>query len=685
MKNFYLVVQLSCSRPLWVWLILMAGCSFSAVAQHNPRPKNPVTKEQVPTPVAPTLLQIDTLGHQPIRQIAVDSLALIHSLATIRASSVADSVLQQRDSVFYSRLKTRMYKHRLTRQLYDAVFQDVYNSRAKTGEVNQIEANPFKAFEGKIIGDIYIKRLGVFGQTVYDTLRKPANWVERTGNRLHFNTREHVIRNSYLLFQQGDVLEPNVLRDNERLLRTTSIFHDARILVLPRPNSKQFVDVYVITQDVWSLLPNGGFGGLTNFSLGFDQLNFRGLGHHLFAQVAYSGTDPRQKVEYQGRYTVPFIGKTFLTAEASLLYLRDLKQAAIKLYRPFLTPDMKYAGSIELNHTQINNRLVTRNDSVLLVPLSYNYSDIWIGRSFRLFYKQRDSDEKGRSRLIVALRNTSYTYKTRPNVTADTNQVYQDSRTTLFSVGFSRRKYVRDVLIYGFGRTEDVPIGETVAGVVGFDNAELGQRLYTGLNFSQGRYVRGLGYVYGLVNMGGYIRNSRIEQGVFSFESNYFSLLMNTKWGNMRHFFNTRYTTGIGRFSNEYITLGSNSGGITTDGIGINSDALRGTKRWLINYENVLFSRLNLVGFRVAFVTFVNLGLTSFPERPLLSGPLYQGYGIGFRLRNENLTFNSFQIRLTYYPNIPGNTIPFRQSFEGIQTLRLRDFDLSAPQIVPYR
>ena len=81
----------------------------------------------------------------------------------------------------------------------------------------------------------------------------------------------------------------------------------------------------------------------------------------------------------------------------------------------------------------------------------------------------------------------------------------------------------------------------------------------------------------------------------------------------MRHFFNTRYTTGINRFDNEYIVLGSNGSGINTDGIGINSDALRGTKRWFINYENVLFSRLNLIGFRVAFVTFVNLGLVSFP------------------------------------------------------------------------
>ncbi|MFD2574484.1 hypothetical protein ACFSUS_27865 [Spirosoma soli] len=608
------------------------------------------------------------------------------SLATVYSKVVADSALMQRDSVFYSRLKTRMYKHRLTRQFYDAVFRDVYNSRIQTGEVSQIEVNPFKPFEGRIIGDIFIRRLGVFGQTVYDTLRKPGNWIERTGNRVHTNTRENVIRHSYLLFKEGDAVDPTVLRDNERLLRNTSIFHDARILVLPREGSRQFVDVYVITQDVWSLLPSGGFGGFNNFSVGFEQRNFRGLGHQLLGQINYNGSDPRQKAEYQGRYVVPFIGKTFLTAQADVLYLRDLKQASARLYRPFLTPDTKYAGSIELNYTQVNNRLVTRDDSVLSVPVSYNYSDVWIGRSFRLFYNPRDQDEKGRTRLIIALRNTNYEYTKRPDVTSDTNQIYQDSRTTLFSVGITRRKYVRDVLIYGFGRTEDVPVGESISTIVGLDNAELGQRMYLGANFSQGKYIQKFGYVYGLISLGGYIHSSGIEQGVFSFESNYFSPLLKSRWGNMRHFFNSRYTTGIGRFSNEYISLSSSGGvGVNTDGFGINSDALRGTKRWFVNYENILFSKLSLVGFRVAFITFANLGLISFPDRALLRGPLYQGYGIGFRLRNENLTFNSFQIRLAYYPNIPGNTIPFRQAFEGVPTLRFRDFDLSAPQIIPYR
>jgi hypothetical protein len=95
------------------------------------------------------------------------------------------------------------------------------------------------------------------------------------------------------------------MRDNERLLRSISIFHDARILVMPREGSRQFVDVYVITQDVWSLLPTGGAGALNRFSVGFEQRNFRGLGHQLYSQVAYDGNDPRQRAEYRGSLRYP--------------------------------------------------------------------------------------------------------------------------------------------------------------------------------------------------------------------------------------------------------------------------------------------------------------------------------------------------------------------------------------------
>jgi hypothetical protein len=79
------------------------------------------------------------------------------------------------------------------------------------------------------------------------------------------------------------------------------------------------------------------------------------------------------------------------------------------------------------------------------------------------------------------------------------------------------------------------------------------------------------------------------------------------------------------------------------------------------------------------------MGLVSYSDRSLLAGPLYQGYGIGFRLRNENLTFNSLQIKFAYYPNLPNNAAALRYAFEGVPVLRLRDFDINSPQVTTFQ
>ncbi len=600
----------------------------------------------------------------------------IDSLVTPPKLMVADSSERFRDSVRYTRLKQRMSKGKLTRELYNILFRDVYNSRP-SGEVSQIEVNPYKMFEGQVIGTIFIKRLGVFGASVYDTTRNSPNWAEKVANRLHVNTRENVIRRSYLQFQEGDLVNPNVLRDNERLLRNVGLFIDARILVVPRPGSTQFVDVYVITQDVWSLLPDGGFGGFNNFQIGLDQRNFRGLGHQVLNRISYNATLPGQKTEYQGRYVIPYIGKTFLTGQADLVLLRDQKFVSAKVYRPFLNPDTKWAGQLELGRYWINSRVPNRRDSIISFPLNYYYSDIWIGRSFPSPFRVRNPDD--RARIVLAGRLTAYDYTRRPEVTSDSNQLYQNRRTTIFSLGYSQRRYVRDVLIYGFGRTEDVPYGSLMSLVGGFEEAELGLRNYIGVSFARGQYLRRIGYVYGLLNTGSYFRKGRREQSVLNLETNYFSPIHRVKWGQMRHFVNTRMTVGADRFNNEAINLNNNNI------FGAGEERLFGTKRLVVGYENLLFSRVNIAGFRVAFLTFANIGLVSYPERSLLAGPLYQGYGIGFRLRNENLTFNSLQIRFAYYPNLPNNAAALRYAFEGVPVLRFRDFDINSPQVTVFQ
>jgi len=54
-------------------------------------------------------------------------------------------------------------------------------------------------------------------------------------------------------------------------------------------------------------------------------------------------------------------------------------------------------------------------------------------------------------------------------------------------------------------------------------------------------------------------------------------------------------------------------------------------------------------------------------------------------LRNENLSINTLQLRFGYYPNIPGSSSSMRYAIEGNTPLRLRDFDIAAPSMVPYQ
>lgn len=583
-----------------------------------------------------------------------------------------------RDSIFYSNIKRRMAKRGLTRDLYNFLFRDVYNSTAQQ-EVNAIEENPFKPYEGLIIRSIVVRRLEVFGPSVYDTLRKPGNWFERAGNRLHADTRERVIKNSFLLFKEGQTVDSELMRNNERLLRSSNIFHDARLVLVPEPRDPRVVDVLVLTQDVWSLLPDGGFGGFNNFQLNLEQRNFRGLAHTFINGIRYDGNAPFQKFEAQSIYRIPYIGKTFITGQAGLLYRQYQKSLEVTAFRPFLTPESKWAGAGTLSANKNLERVFVRedDDSIRVFPVSFALADLWIGRSFKLDFLENVSDDfKRRSRLIVAARASLYHYTNRPEVTADTNQIYQNSRSLLFSVGFTNRDYKRDLLIYGFGRTEDVPVGYLAQFVLGPEAAELGRRTYAGLRLARGGYFpRNRGYVYSLLNLGGYLRPGEVEQGVFSLETNYFSHLM--AWGrsNFRHFVNFRYTAGFNRYENEYITI-SNRNGI----IGVSSNLLRGTKRMTLGVESVFFSPFNFIGFRVAMYGFVNVGLVSASNRRLFTSPLYQGYGIGFRLRNENLTFNTVQFRIGYYPNIPDLTNRLRMEFSGETPLRFNDFNFDRPE-----
>lgn len=585
------------------------------------------------------------------------------------------------DSIIYTKIKNRFSKNKILNEIYGALFKDVYNQNVAGQEIVKVEQNPFQEYEGRVIRHIYVKGLRVFGESVIDTNRK-AKGFEKLLSAVHTNTQEGVIRKSFLMFNVGDIIDANRLRDNERLMRNSSILHDARIFVEPDDQYPNLVDLIVVTQDVWSLIPDVNFGGLNRFDISINQVNFRGLGHS-WRNTFFMNYNEKPALEYATSYTIPYIGRSFITGQAELSFRRQTSRYALRFFRPFLTPEMKMAGGFEVSHDR-DLRVTTRgydattlkiNDTTLLYfPSARNHIDLWLGRSYKLPFLS--AANQARTRLVVGIRYTGIHYTQRPQVTADTNQLFRDRSEYLFGIGFSNRRYKRDFLIYGFGITEDVPYGYLATFVAGAENSDAyGRRWYSGIKLARGHYLPKSGYLYALVNIGAYSNGTT----GFSIESNYFSRLMSMKKAQLRHFVNFRYAFGTQRYTGEYLNINGENG-IQ----GINSDKLWGSKKLTLGYQSVLFSRINFVGFRLAPFFQLDFAFVTPRNQFLFTKAPYTGVGLGIRLRNENLTFNTFQLKFTYFPNLPDIGM-LNVAFSDTYNLRLKDFDISAPEIVPFR
>lgn len=584
----------------------------------------------------------------------------------------------EKDSIRYTRLKEKFYKRKITKSIYQLFFNDVYNRKKSSGEVVNIDANPFDEYAGLTIRKIDIRQLKMLGESVHDTNRVSNRFQTFVSTKLHRNTSQQVIRKSMLLFSEGDIVDPVLFKDNERILRQNNAILDTRIIVVPIPGDLNRVDVLVLLQDIWPIIPEGSFGGFDSFRLGVTNHNVRGWTHSNTISVRWRQEDTLQQLGMRVIYTMPYIGRSFISAQMGLIWERDLKHQFLRFSRPFLSVETVHAGAVETGLKEIREyKKETDNIKETITYTSrYGYYDLWYGRAFRF----KTSEANPNKRLVAAARYYKYRYLKRPEVTADSNRAYWNQSALLLSFGYSDRNYYRDLLIFGFGRTEDVPVGSMMTFTLGRDMAEFGSRGYGGVRFSKGGYLpQNLGYIYGLVDAGSYLQLKEIHQGVLSTYMNYFTPLLPVGLSQVRQFVNFRYTQGFRRDALEYINL--------TDEYGIRgvfSDQLVGKKRLNMGIETVLFTPGSFLGFRGAHFVFADFGLIANTDG-LWKGKLYQAYGAGVRLRNEHLTFKTIEFRLAYYPNIPTLSSDWRFRVSGMTTLRLQDFDMSAPEIVPFR
>ncbi|MCA6433093.1 MAG: hypothetical protein IM574_05725, partial [Cytophagales bacterium] len=215
---------------------------------------------------------------------------------------------------------------------------------------NEWSSSNFEGYANKIVRKIEIDFIGL-DRSVYDTTKRVNRTVSRIANSLHTQTKENVIRN-HLFVYKNKPLNPFLLADNERFLRSLDFILDARMVVTPIEGTDS-VDIMVITRDVFSL--GGSLGGsptAPEFSL-YDA-NLAGGGQRFqFSGKLDPGRDPRfgyslqyQKSSLLGSLANLEMAYTELNNGVSLGSENEYAYY-VRLHRPLVSPYSRLAGGIE--------------------------------------------------------------------------------------------------------------------------------------------------------------------------------------------------------------------------------------------------------------------------------------------------------------------------------------------------
>lgn len=285
----------------------------------------------------------------------------------------------------------------------------------------------------------------------------------------------------------------------------------------------------------------------------------------------------------------------------------------------------------------------------------------WAGASFKVAPKETS--------VYFSFRYEYRRFIDGPFVNRWVNRYYHDNSSMLFTVGVYREHFYRGNLIYGFGRTEDIPYGFKAELLGGYSWGRYDDIPYVGARAAAGRLTR-IGYVYANAQCGTYLMNeySRYNQMITRLDMLYFTNLLPLKRGyNLRQFLRAGVTVG----SNMMIGDGQN---ITFDGDyrlrDMSMGDIVGTTRMYISPEAVLFSPWHILGFRFSLYSYLDSGTLGFNNNPFRN-EFYSSIGLGVRVRNEKLSFSAIQFRVSVM--LKGGPTVSSQYFKVSHEQRLDD------------
>jgi hypothetical protein len=523
---------------------------------------------------------------------------------------------------------------------------------------------PFIQYNKKIIRCIFITRLG-FERNFYDTSRVRQSIGIVVANALHRNTKERVI-NKNLFFKEGDPLVPYLLADNERHLRELPFIQDARFQVVPAENSKDSVDVVVITKDVFSL---GGRASISSNKRGelrlYDE-NMYGSGNE-FSLSGLLDLDRSPRTGFAAEYIRRNVAGTFINWTTGFKTFtpafnsgrREETTIYTRFDKPLVSPYFGLTGSLELAYRKTQNAYLA--DTVYKRDFKYEYynADGWIGYNLgakRLLLKNTGS----RLRKFIGLRLFHNQFFQLPGRYATIfNYQYANLTGVLAAFTVFKQVFYKTRFVYGFGRSEDVPEGYTGSVIGGWTNKQGRSRPYLGFDL-QRNYFKSSGF-YSSINLraGGYFYQKKAEDIDLFLNVDHFSRLkhLGGKWyhrwflgGNLSK--QIRPVLSIPLFLNSEFALPQ-----------FRNSELAADFRTVLRCESVFYNTWKFFGFRFAPFVFGDGAFLVPVNNSLSQGDFFSNLGAGVRTRNESLIFETMELRGFIFPRRIGDMQGWRIEF----------------------
>ena len=565
-------------------------------------------------------------------------------------------------------LQSQVERNSLGRYLADYVFVTMADT-ASVGRNAVRSEDPFIPYVGRFIRYIEIYRYDIFSDTEVGSDDPDSPGFVRALEWIHLDTKISKI-SGFLLFEEGDPVDPYALSDTERLLRETAFIQEAMIRLVPVEGSKDSVDVQVLTRDVWSI--GAAYTWITQdrHRVKLYERNLFGYGQTIQWEGSFDFSRDRI-TDHTLYYGAPNIYGSFVNGSVRWVDAVAYKHNEWALSRPYLSPEIKWIGAASVEG-------MDDLDEDQAKIKKWDREDLWLGRTFRV--GTGFIGEGSRTMIIPALRVQRTDYHVRPPVGPDLNRAYQDRMLYLGSLSLSERSFRRMRMVFSFGRTEDIPYGILATVTGGSSVSEFYARPYLAFDLTYAGFVGSSGYIAARGAVGSYTRNGHPEDGTLSLTFGAFTGLLPAWRAMARNFFVIDYIHGYDRLPNNDVALEEPRGELR----GLSNTGVEGHQRLTFSWEGVLFADWDWYGFRFASFGYAEAGQCGPEWNSFLDTKFYYSLGGGLRVQNERLIFDAYEARFMFHPVVPDGADTQFFRFEAVRHLRIPFLSPGAPRTLKY-